>query len=64
MWIASCDDTAAAGAAAADGQVGTVESETGGGYAINVRCFYRWVTIAADILLRDVIRDEEDEVWF
>ena len=62
MRIPTCDNAAARRTTATGGQVSIVKTHALRSQRINVWCFQAGVTIAAKILLGDIIRDEENDV--
>ena len=60
--IAARDDATPRRAATADCEIGIVETHSTLGQRVEVRSFYKLVSVAAEIIKRDVVGDEENEI--
>jgi hypothetical protein len=60
--VASGQDAATAGAAAGDGQKGSIKAHAFGCQAIDVWCVDGWVSVASQVSHAVIIRDEDQKV--
>ena len=62
MWIAPRDDATPAGATTTDAKIGIIKPQSIAGQAVDVGRLNRRMPIASDVLLRNIIRDKENEI--